>query len=237
MSTRLLNGRILLISDDSEANHVWAYLLTQKGMDVFTVDTASAAAELFARDPFDLLIINYYFDFNEALTLSRQLRPEIANPILLFIGTQDEATLLDAYEAGVDECIVKPISHRLFIAKITAWLRRSWTVPTEALDHLQVDELRLDSAQRQIVIGEDAVIKLTNLEFRVLHLLMSHRGQVLDTNVIVDRVWGHTGNGDNILLKNVIYRLRRKIEDNPSHPRFLQTVPGEGYTFRPPAYP
>ncbi|MAT96830.1 MAG: hypothetical protein CL608_06775 [Anaerolineaceae bacterium] len=237
MSTRLLNGRILLISDDSEANHVWAYLLTQKGMDVFTVDTASAAAELFARDPFDLLIINYYFDFNEALTLSRQLRPEIANPILLFIGTQDEATLLDAYEAGVDECIVKPISHRLFIAKITAWLRRSWTVPTEALDHLQVDELRLDSSQRQIIIGEDAVIKLTNLEFRVLHLLMSHRGQVLDTNVIVDRVWGHTGNGDNILLKNVIYRLRRKIEDNPSHPRFLQTVPGEGYTFRPPAYP
>ena len=237
MSTRLLNGRILLISDDPEANHVWAYLLTQKGMDVFTVDTAGAAAELFAKDPFDLLIINYYFDFNEALTLSRQLRPEIANPILLFIGTQDEATLLDAYEAGVDECIVKPISHRLFIAKINAWLRRSWTIPTEALDHLQVDELRLDSAQRQIIIGEDAVIKLTNLEFRVLHLLMSHRGQVLDTNVIVDRVWGHTGNGDNILLKHVIYRLRRKIEDNPIHPRFLQTVPGEGYTFRPPAYP
>ena len=237
MSTRLLNGRILLISDDLETNHVWAYLLTQKGMDVFTVDTAGAAAELFARDPFDLLIINYYFDFNEALTLSRQLRPEIANPILLFIGTQDEATLLDAYEVGVDECIVKPISHRLFIAKITAWLRRSWTIPTEALDHLQVDELRLDSAQRQIIIGQDAVIKLTNLEFRVLHLLMSHRGQVLDTNVIVDRVWGHTGNGDNILLKNVIYRLRRKIENNPSHPRFLQTVPGEGYTFRPPAYP
>jgi DNA-binding response OmpR family regulator len=237
MSTRLLNGRILLISDDSEANHVWAYLLTQKGMDVLTVDTAGAAAELFAKDPFDLLIINYYFDFNEALTLSRQLRPEIANPILLFVGTQDESTLLDAYEVGVDECIVKPISHRLFIAKITAWLRRSWTVPTEALDHLQVDELRLDSTQRQIVIGQDSVVKLTNLEFRVLHLLMSHRGQVLDTNVIVDRVWGHTGNGDNILLKNVIYRLRRKIENNPSDPRFLQTVPGEGYTFRPPAYP
>ena len=236
MSTRLLNGRILLISDDQEANHVWAYLLTQKGMDVSTVDTAGAAAELFAKDPYDLLIINYYFDFNEALTLSRQLRPEIANPILLFIGTQDEATLLDAYEAGVDECIVKPISHRLFIAKINAWLRRSWTVPTEALDHLQIDELRLDSTQRQIIIGQESVVKLTNLEFRVLHLLMSHRGQVLDTNVIVDRVWGHTGHGDNILLKNVIYRLRRKIEDNPSHPRFLQTVPGEGYTFRPPAY-
>ncbi|MCA9898504.1 MAG: response regulator transcription factor [Ardenticatenaceae bacterium] len=233
MSTRLLNGRILLVSDDPEANNIWVYLLAQKGMEVLTADSASKVLTQFTQDPFDLLVVNYYFDFNEALTLSRQLRPEIANPILLFIGTQDESVLLDAYEAGIDECIVKPISHRLFTAKITAWLRRSWTVPTEALDHLQFDALRLDSAQRQIVIGQDAAIKLTNLEFRVLHLLMSHRGQVLDTNVIVDRVWGHTGNGDSILLKNVIYRLRRKIEANPSHPRLLQTVPGEGYTFRP----
>lgn len=234
MSTRLKNGRILLISDDLEANNVWAYLLVQKGIEVVTVGSAGTAVDLFTKDPFDLLLINYYFDFNEALTLARQLRAEIANPILLFIGTQDESTLLDAYEYGIDECIVKPISHRLFIAKLNAWLRRSWTVPTEALDNLQFDTLRLDSTQRQVINGDGAVIKLTNLEFRVLHLLMSHRGQVLDTNVIVDRVWGHTGNGDSILLKNVIYRLRRKIEDDPSRPRYLQTMAGEGYAFRMP---
>jgi DNA-binding response OmpR family regulator len=237
MSARLLNGRILLITDDLEANHIWAYLLTQKGTDVFAVSTASAAADLYAKDSFDLLIINFYFDFNEALLLTRQIRPDIANPILLLFNTHDEATLLDAYEAGIDEFIVKPISHRLFIAKISSWLRRSWTGPTEYLNPLQIDELRLDSALRQVIIGPESVIKLTNLEFRVLHLLMSHRGQVLDTNIIVNRVWGHSGNGDNILLKNVIYRLRRKIEVNPSHPRFLQTVQGEGYTFRLTAYP
>jgi DNA-binding response OmpR family regulator len=234
MNTRLLNGRILLISDDLESNNIWAYILTQKGMDVLTAGSATSAMELFTKDPFDLVIINYYFEINDALTLSRQFRSEIANPLLLFTSTQEESVLLDAYEMGVDECIIKPISHRLFVAKITAWLRRSWTVPTEALDHLQANDLRLDPAQRQIRMGEDSVIKLTNLEFRVLHLLMSHRGQVLDTNVIVDRVWGHTGNGDSILLKNVIYRLRRKIEDDPSRPRYLQTMAGEGYSFRMP---
>ena len=229
---RLLNGRILLTSDDLEANKIWAYVLIQKGLDVFTIESASSALELSTKDPFDLLILNHYYDLNEALTLTRQIRAEIANPVLLFTSTQDESFLLDAYEAGVDECILKPISHRLFIAKISAWIRRSWTIPTEALDHLQVEGLRLDSTQRQIIIGDEAVIKLTNLEFRVLHLLMSHRGQVLDTNIIVDRVWGHTGNGDSILLKNVIYRLRRKIESDPSRPRYLRTLAGEGYSFR-----
>jgi len=234
MNTRLLNGRILLISDDLEANNIWAYVLNQNGLDVLTAGSTNSAVELFTKDPFDLLIINYYFDLNEALTLSRQFCSEIANPVLLFISTQDESLLLEAYKAGIDECILKPISHRLFIAKITAWLRRSWTIPTEALDHLQVEDLRLDPTLRQIIIGEGSIIKLTNLEFRVLHLLMNHRGQVIDTNIIVDRVWGHTGNGDSILLKNVIYRLRRKIETDPSRPRYLQTLAGEGYTFQIP---
>ena len=234
MNTRILNGRILLISDDLESNNIWAYILTQKGLDVLTAGSADSALELFSKDPFDLIIINYYFDINEALALARQFRNEIANPLLLFVSTQEESVLLDAYEMGVDECIIKPISHRLFVAKITAWLRRSWTIPTEALEHLQTNDLRLDPSQRQIIIGEDSVVKLTNLEFRVLHLLMSNRGQVLDTNVIVDRVWGHTGSGDSILLKNVIYRLRRKIEDNPSRPRYLHTMAGEGYSFRVP---
>lgn len=234
MNTRLLNGRILLVSDDLEANNIWAYILTQKGIDILTAGSANSAIELFTKDPFDLVIINYYFDINEALALCRQFRSEIANPLLLFTATQEESVLLDAYELGVDECIIKPIGHRLFIAKVGAWLRRSWTIPTEALDHLQANDLRLDPAQRQIIIGDDSVVKLTNLEFRVLHLLMSHRGQVLDTNVIVDRVWGHTGSGDSILLKNVIYRLRRKIEEDPSRPRYLQTMAGEGYSFRAP---
>ena len=232
MNTHTLNGRILLVSDDLEANNIWAYVLTQKGFDVITSGSANSAFELFIKDPFDLVIINYYLDLDEALAFARQFRTEIVNPIILFISTQDENFQIEAYEAGIDECILKPISHRLFAAKIAAWLRRSWSIPTEALDHLQAEELRLDPNQRQIIIDEGTVIKLTNLEFRVLHLLMSHRGQVLDSNIIVNRVWGHTGNGDSVLLKNVIYRLRRKIEADPSHPRYLQTLAGEGYTFR-----
>jgi DNA-binding response OmpR family regulator len=141
--------------------------------------------------------------------------------------------VLEAYEAGVDEYIVKPVGPLLFVAKVIAWLRRSWTVPAEALDNLEVAGFRLDTSRRQLIIANASPVRLTNLEFRLLHLLMSHHGQVLDSNIVIDRVWGHTGQGDSTLLKNVVYRLRRKIEADPSRPRHLQTIAGEGYTFQP----
>ena len=76
-------------------------------------------------------------------------------------------------------------------------------------------------------------VNLTNLEFRLLHCLMGHHGQVLGPGVIVDHVWGYAGGGDNTALKNVIYRLRRKIEPDPAQPRYIATVAGEGYVFQP----
>lgn len=233
MKARHSHGRVLLISDDLEANGIWSYVLSVKDFDVVTAGITEALAKAFVQDPFDLVVVNPYLELDVALTLSRKLRAGMVNPILLLISTQDEAFLLDAYEAGIDECIIRPMSHRLFLAKVAAWLRRSWTVPTEALIPLQAEQMRLDSVHRQLLIGDDRSVKLTNLEFRVLHLLMSHRGQVLGTNAIVDRIWGSAGYGDGVLLKNVVYRLRRKIEEDPGHPRYLQTVAGVGYTFRP----
>ena len=144
---------------------------------------------------------------------------------------RDEPHLLEAYKAGVDECISKPIGIPLLQAKVTSWLRRSWTVPAESLDSLQAGLLRLDPACRHISFGNGTAVKLTNLEFRLLNLLMSHPNQILPSSLIVDRVWGYSGNGDSILLKNLVYRLRRKLEENPSQPRYLQTANGEGYVF------
>jgi len=125
------------------------------------------------------------------------------------------------------------MSPRLLLAKVRDWLRRSWTIAAEALDPLQVGDLRLESTGRQVVTADGYGVKLTNLEFRLLHLLMSDAGQALESNVIVDRVWGHTGGGDSVLLKNLVYRLRRKIEPEPSEPRYIETVAGEGNTFQP----
>jgi len=194
------------------------------GLEVALAGSAEEAMTQWTNGVFDLTLIDVHTPQLDGVDLCRRLQAEAVNPILLLTPRSDEAHLLEAYQAGADECIAKPISPSL---------RRSWTVPTEALDSLQVGDLQLNPARRQVVTPSGAIVKLTNLEFRLLHLLMSHQTQVLDTNLIIDRVWGYTGGGDTVLLKNLVYRLRRKIEPDPSQPRYIQTVTGAGYSFQP----
>jgi DNA-binding response OmpR family regulator len=226
-------ARALLVSDDAETGHTWAFALGQRGLEVVLVDSAEDALHKWAAETFDLVIVDDHTLHLEGVDVCRRLRAEAVNPILLLTPSHNEADLLKAYEAGVDECIAKPISPPLFLAKVKAWLRRSWTLPAEALDNLRAGDLQLDPTRRELVTETGAVINLTNLEFRLLQLLMSHPGQVLESDLIVDRVWGYTGGGDSVLLKNLVYRLRRKIEPEPSEPRCIETVSGQGYTFHP----
>jgi len=228
----MIKAKILLISDDLETGQLWANGLRQRAMDVVVAGISPEVVAHWAHESFDLVVVDIYAPQQETLTICRQLRNEIVNPILLFTYQNREPELLKAYEAGVDECIAKPVSPPLFLAKVNAWLRRSWMVPAESLQSIDSGELRLEPAARQVLTAAGRSVKLTNLEFRLLHFLMLHQGQVLENRLIVDRVWGHSGQGDNVLLKNVIYRLRRKIELDPSHPQYLQTIAGEGYIFR-----
>jgi len=96
---------------------------------------------------------------------------------------------------------------------------------------VKVGKHRLDPARRSIVNPDGQVIKLTNLEFRLLHLLMSQPGHVFNAEDIIQSIWGGYGSGDQVLLKNVVYRLRRKLAADPSNPVLVQTGPG-GYYFQ-----
>jgi DNA-binding response OmpR family regulator len=161
------------------------------------------------------------------MELCRKFRSLSASPILLFLPTSHETEILEAYQNGVDECVVKPISPAIFLAKLMAWTRRRGSLPTQPV---QAGRLRLDPARRSAVEPEGAEIRLTNLEFRLLHLLMSRPGYVFKNEEIMQTVWG--GPGDAAVLKNVVYRLRRKLEvegDKGSH--LIQTWPG-GYSFQ-----
>jgi DNA-binding response OmpR family regulator len=232
MTPRIHAAKVLVVSDDLITARTWAYLLSQKGLVSELAGTAGEALALWERDAFDLILIDVVTPALDDIDLCRQLRAMAINPILLLPLRADEAHLLRAYEAGADECILKPISPRLMLSKVLAWQRRAWTVPAEALDSLVAADVQLDPARRELVTAGDVSVKLTNLEFRLLHLLMSHPGRPLETNLIVERVWGYEGDGEGALLKNLVYRLRRKIEPDPSHPRYLHMVAGEGYGFQ-----
>ena len=227
-----MNARVLIASDDLEAGQIWAHALGRRGLKTALSKSAQEVMHLWRAKAFELIVIDVYAPEFDGIDVCRRLRAEAVVPILLLTPWSDEAHVLEAYKAGADECVVKPISPSLFLAKVTAWFRHSWTVTGEALGSLKVGDLELDPSRREILRTDGAAAKLTNLEFRVLHLLMMHPGQVLEPDVIVDRVWGYTGAADSTLLKNVIYRLRRKVEPDPSHPRYICTVAGIGYTLQ-----
>jgi DNA-binding winged helix-turn-helix (wHTH) protein len=106
------------------------------------------------------------------------------------------------------------------------------TIPPESAPILKIGDLQLKPVE-QVVLVRNTPIKLTPLEFGVLYTLMNHVGRPLSKDMLVSRVWGYTDSTDASLLKYVIYRLRHKIEPDPKHPCYIQTVPGEGYMFDP----
>ena len=108
---------------------------------------------------------------------------------------------------------------------------RSGAVPTFVLPRLDLERIALDPAARTVAVAGREARRLTQLEFRLLYVLMTNREQVIPTGVIVERVWGFSGEGDRDLVRGLVSRLRRKIELDPENPCFVQTVSGAGYMF------
>lgn len=232
ISTRI-NAKALIICDDRDTCQTWAYCLRQKGIDVVTARLTIEVTQPWTEEIPDLVVIDVNTSQQDGLALCRRLREEMTIPILLLTPQSSESHILEGYLAGVDEYVPKPVSPALFMAKVKVWLRRSWTIPAETLEVVQVSDFKLDPHSRQVLRPPDKGIRLTNLEFRLLYLLMKNPDRILETDYIVERVWGYHGEGNSHLLKNLIYRLRRKIETEPNTAIHIHTEPGIGYRFQP----
>ena len=223
--------KVFVVCDQKDTAPVWGYILRQQGLIVVLETVIDKALDRWSAEMPDLVVIDVNVDKYDPMELYRNFRALSVAPILLFLPTHHETRILDAYANGVDEVVVKPISPPIFLAKIIAWMRRSWSMPADGLNTVKVGKHKLDPARRCITDPNDNEIKLTNLEFRLLHLLMSRPGQIFLVNDLIETIWGGYGQGDQVLLKNVVYRLRKKIEVDPSRPVLLQTWQG-GYSFQ-----
>ncbi|HJR80260.1 MAG TPA: response regulator transcription factor [Anaerolineales bacterium] len=223
-------SKIFVVCDQNDTAPVWAYILRQGRLNALLETSFEKAIDRWSTEISDLIVIDIDVTRHNPWHLCRKFREVSVAPILLFLPAYHEAQIIEAYEAGVDEVVIKPISPPVFLAKVAAWLRRSWTVPVDGLNLVKAGKHRLDPARRCMIHPDGVEIRLTNLEFRLLLLLMSRPTIVFSADDIINSIWGGYGNGDPILLKNVVYRLRKKIESDPSHPLLLQTGPG-GYAF------
>ncbi len=223
--------KVFVVCDRSDTAPVWGYILRQQGLTVILEPSLDKAVDRWTTENPDLVVIDVDVQHGARMELYKRFRAVSVAPILLFLPAYHETEILEAYAAGVDEVVIKPISPAIFLAKIIVWMRRSWTVPTAELTQVKAGKLRLEPVRRSLIKPDGREIRLTNLEFRLLHLLMSQPGHLFLAEDIIQAIWGGYGNGDQVLLKNVVYRLRRKLEADPGHPEFLQTWHG-GYSFR-----
>lgn len=226
MSTKEKNIRVLIVCDQSDTAPLLGYMIREKGLNAI-IETSVQRALTRAIDLVpELVVIDVNAKHAERIRLVQEYRQLTSNPILLFLPTHHETQILEAYEAGVDECIVKPVSPAIFIAKISAWARRSGT---HILQPATSQKLTLDPARRSAKLAPGKEIDLTHLEFRLVRLLTSRPGYIFTNNEIIRAVWGSSGEKDQAALKNVIYRLRKKLGKNYEY--MIQTSPG-GYSFQ-----
>lgn len=160
-----------------------------------------------------------------------RIRRETEVMLALVVESTTETDHCGLLESGADLVISRPFSARLLIAQIRTLLRRAGSIPLLSLPKLEISGLTLDPTDRHVQVYDGPGKRLTHLEFRLLYTLMTHLGQVLPTDTIVDRVWGYSDRGDRELVRGLISRLRSKVEPDPQRPQFIHTVAGIGYSF------
>jgi DNA-binding response OmpR family regulator len=227
-------GSILVVDDEPTVTEVVARYLRRAGYDArVAADGPGALAQVARRRP-DLVVLDLMLPGVDGLEVMRRIREADDDghlAVILLTAKGEESDRVTGLRLGADDYVVKPFSPAELVARVDAVLRRVEVSATPE-DPLEFDGLRIEPASRRVLVdGEEAV--LTHREFDLLLFLARHPGQVFTRNQLMDRVWKFSFYTDTSTVTVHIRRLRTKIEPDPDRPRFVETVWGVGYRFRP----
>jgi DNA-binding response OmpR family regulator len=218
--------RILVVEDDSDLRGLIAFTLTQAGFEVNAAGDGAAALHQFATEPPDVVLLDINLPRLDGFEVCRQIRTRSRVPIMMLTVRAREDDLITAFDCGADDYVHKPFSPRALLARVRALARRAEPVNVTSLS---AGQLHLDLELHLLRLGESADVRLTPLELRALHLLMTSPGRTVTAERLLNHVWGRATSRERRTLKQLIYRLRRKLEEDPTAPQVLQTTPGAGY--------
>ncbi len=220
--------KALIVDDDLALADVLSFTLRRAGFEVVVANDGEAALSRWQQDQPDFIILDLNLPKLSGLEVCRRIRRESDIPILILSVRGDDDDVVTGLQQGADKYIVKPFSPRQLIAHIEALLRRSGN-PNPTPDSFNVGDMTLDPARSEVYVGGDLRARLTHLENELLQTLMLNRDQVLSTDALIDHVWGQ-GGGDRAMLKQLVYRLRHKIEKSSQACPHIETIPGVGYS-------
>jgi DNA-binding response OmpR family regulator len=216
----------MIADDDRDLLALIAFTLTQAGYLVVKASDGSAALRAFEGESPDLVVLDINMPLASGFQVCEAIRTKSTVPIMMLTVRGEEEDLVKALELGADDYLTKPFSPRTLLARIKALLRRAG-IETSA--PLAAGRIALDVQEHTVRIGDAEPVRLTKLELRLLQMLLANAGRTVSSDRLLIQVWGHRNSGDRQLLKQLVHRLRQKIEVDPAAPRWLQTSAGSGY--------
>jgi DNA-binding response OmpR family regulator len=218
--------KVLIADDDRDLLGLIAFTLTQSSYLVVKAGDGPAAIRAFEEESPDIAVLDINMPGASGFQVCAAIRAKSRIPIMMLTVRGEEEDLIRAVDLGADDYLTKPFSPRTLLARIKALLRRAGIENTSPV---AAGRVALDVQEHTVRIGGGNPVRLTKLELRLLQMLLANAGRTVTSDRLLVQVWGHRNSGDRQLLKQLVHRLRQKIEVDPAEPQLLQTSAGSGY--------
>jgi two-component system, OmpR family, KDP operon response regulator KdpE len=219
-----MTGRVLVVDDEPQILRALKASLRGAGYDVDTAETAEGALTAAALAPPDAVILDLVLPDGRGTDVCRELRTWSTVPVIVLSVVGDESEKVAALDAGADDYVTKPFGVDELLARLRAAMRR--VESTEPV--IEIGDLRVD-LEKHAVVFAGRPVQLTPHEFKLLRLLARNEGRLLTHSTILREVWGRAYADESHYLHVYVSQLRRKIEPDPTRPRYILTEPGAGY--------
>lgn len=225
------SAKILVVDDEPQVRRVMRVALTAEGYTIFEARNGEEALNSFRAEPPDIVLLDLNMPVMDGLAACREIRRNSAVPIIMLTVRSGERDKVLALDAGADDYVVKPFGMQELLARIRAALRR--VKPSDKLPAFVSKELSVNFEERRVTVrGRE--VHLTPKEFDLLRQLVANQGRPLTHRRLLQTVWGPDYGDEPEYLRVTINQLRKKIESDPAHPRFILTEPWVGYRFEAP---
>lgn len=222
--------KVLVVDDDLALADVISFTMRRAGYETVLAYDGQMALECWKSTSPDLIILDLNLPKISGFKVCQHIRARSDIPIIILSVRDDDEDIITGLKYGADDYIVKPFSPRQVIARVEAVLRRSRQekVPDGMLT---AGGLALHVSRRELRQGSQVLVHLTRLECQLMEVLLRNCGQVVPTDLLIETVWG-PGQGERGMLKQLVYRLRRKLSASLENPACLENVAGIGYCLR-----
>lgn len=223
--------KVLVIDDEPQILRALRINLSVRGYDVVTVSTGAAALLAATEERPDVIVLDLGLPDMSGIDVIGGLRGWLTAPIVVLSARTDSSEKVKALDAGADDYVTKPFGMDEFLARLRAAVRRAATVEVDE-PIVETSSFTVDLAQKKVT-KQGAEVHLTPTEWGMLEMLVRHRGKLVGREELLKEVWGPAYAKESHYLRVYLAQLRRKLENDPSHPVHLLTEAGMGYRFQP----